>query len=63
MESSTLMLVCQEQKGIVTNISNFICQYNGNIINFEQHTDTKSWLFLVHWRMVAERFPDPTNPK
>jgi len=36
MESFTLMLTYQEQKGIVTNI------------NLEQHTNTKSRLFFMH---------------
>jgi len=40
------MLTRQDQKGIVTNITNFICQHNGNIINLEQHIDTENRLFF-----------------
>jgi len=40
------MLTRQDQKGIVTNITSFIYQHNGNIINLEQHIDTENRLFF-----------------
>ena len=52
------MLTRQDQKGIVTNITSFIYQHNGNIINLEQHIDTENRLFFYalengRWKVSA----------
>ena len=50
------MLTCKDQKGILANITNFIYQHDGNIINLEQHTDTKSKLFFMRLEWSLTRF-------
>ena len=36
--NAILLLSCQDQKGLVYNISNFIYRHNGNIVHAAQHT-------------------------
>ncbi len=57
MANCILMLTCKDQKGILANITNFIYQHDGNIINLEQHTDTKSKLFFMRleWSLIRFR--------
>ena len=56
MANCILMVTCKDQKGILANVTNFIYHHNGNIINLEQHTDTKSKLFFMRLEWALTKF-------
>ena len=56
MANCILMVTCKDQKGILANVTNFIYHHNGNIINLEQHTDTKSKLFFMRLEWSLTKF-------
>ena len=60
MANCILMVTCKDQEGILANVTNFIYHHNGNIINLEQHTDTKSKLFFMRleWSLTKFRIQD-----
>jgi formyltetrahydrofolate deformylase len=47
MNRAILLLYCQDQKGIVSKVSTFISQNNGNILNSNQHSDYKTNTFSM----------------
>jgi formyltetrahydrofolate deformylase len=49
--TAILLLSCEDQKGIVSHISNFIFQHDGNILNSEQHSDslTNTFFMRLEW--------------
>ncbi|MCK5861465.1 MAG: formyltetrahydrofolate deformylase [Candidatus Hydrogenedentes bacterium] len=47
METAIVRLHCRDVKGIVFNVSKFICERNGNIINAEQHAEPISNRFFM----------------
>lgn len=51
--TAVLFLSCQDQRGLVAAVSDFIYRNNGNIIHADQHTDQEKGVFLqrVEWDM------------
>lgn len=51
--SAILLISCPDQPGIVCAVTDFLLRYNGNIINLEQHTNTKEKFFFmrVEWEL------------
>lgn len=47
MNSSTLLISCPDQKGIVSQVSTFLFEHNANIVSSEQHQDLDENLFLM----------------
>lgn len=47
METAILRLHCRDVKGIVYNVTRFIYEHNGNIINAEQHAETINNRFFM----------------
>jgi formyltetrahydrofolate deformylase len=45
--NAVLLICCPDQRGLVAQISQFIFQYNGNIVHSDHHTDQESGLFLM----------------
>src|SRR5688500_11553211 len=45
--NAVLLIHCPAQRGLVAQISQFIFQYNGNIVHSDHHTDLQSGLFLM----------------
>ena len=53
----TLLVSCPDQRGIVSAISGFICKYNGNIIESDQHaTRSPNGTFFMRVSFDAEGF-------
>jgi formyltetrahydrofolate deformylase len=50
-QTATLLMTCQDQKGLVYKISDFVFHHNGNILHADQHIDFKSGRFFsrVEW--------------
>jgi len=51
--TAILLISCPDQKGIITNVTNFIFKNQGNIIELEQHVDKLSGKFFmrVEWEL------------
>jgi formyltetrahydrofolate deformylase len=53
-QTATLLMACQDQKGLVYKISDFIFRHNGNILHADQHIDFKAGRFFsrVEWDLT-----------
>ncbi|MBI2361234.1 MAG: formyltetrahydrofolate deformylase [Deltaproteobacteria bacterium] len=53
--TATLLMTCQDQKGLVQKISDFIYRRNGNILHADQHIDfgTGQFFSRVEWDLEA----------
>jgi formyltetrahydrofolate deformylase len=51
--SAVLLVSCPDQKGLVAAISDFVFRHDGNIVDFDQHSDLDSNLFLARlsWKL------------
>jgi len=51
--NAILLLSCQDQKGLVYNVSNFIYRHNGNIVHAAQHTSMTRKIFFmrIEWEL------------
>jgi formyltetrahydrofolate deformylase len=49
------MVSCPDSKGLVARISEFIFRRDGNILDFDQHTDLEAGIFLarVEWQLAG----------
>lgn len=51
--NAVLLLSCPDRKGLVAKISNFIFNYNGNIVHADQHTSKRGKMFFmrIEWEL------------
>ena len=56
MQHFTLLIHCEDQKGIIAAVTNFIVNVEGNIIYLDQHVDVEQNVFFM--RLECEL----TNP-
>jgi len=61
MEKITFLIHCQDQKGIIAAVTNFIAGIGGNIIYLDQHVDADQDVFFM--RLECEFKNDRVNPK
>ncbi len=56
---AVLLLSCPDQKGLVASVSDFIYRNDGNILDFDHHTDVEEGLFLLRatWDVAGFRVP------
>jgi formyltetrahydrofolate deformylase len=54
-KTATLLMTCQDQKGLVHKISDFIFRHNGNILHADQHIDFETGQFFsrVEWDLAG----------
>jgi len=57
--NAVLLLSCQDQKGLVYNISNFIYRHNGNIVHAAQHTSMTRKIFFMRIEWELDGFVIP----
>ena len=57
--TAIILMHCPDQRGIVTNITKFIHENNGNIINLEQHVDRDGNRFFmrIEWELNGFNIP------
>ncbi len=57
--TATLLLSCQDRKGLVAGVADFICRNGGNIVHADQHTDSEEGVFVqrVEWDMAEFGVP------
>jgi formyltetrahydrofolate deformylase len=53
--SATLLLYCQDRKGLVFVIARFILEHGGNILHADQHQDAEQGLFFIRiqWSLAG----------
>jgi formyltetrahydrofolate deformylase len=58
-QTATLLVTCQDQKGLVHRISDFVFRHEGNILHADQHIDFETGLFLsrVEWDLEGFALP------
>ncbi len=54
--TARLLISCPDQRGIVAAVANFIAQYDGNILDADQHTDRDHAEFFMRVEIDAEGF-------
>ncbi len=54
--TATLLLYCDDRKGIVFSIAQFILEHGGNIVHADQHQDTALHLFFMRIQWSLEGF-------
>jgi formyltetrahydrofolate deformylase len=56
---AVLLLSCPDQKGLVATVSDFIYRNDGNILDFDHHTDLEDNLFLLRatWDVGGFKIP------
>lgn len=59
--TATLLMACQDQKGLVRRISDFIFRHNGNILHADQHIDIETGQFFSRVEWDLEEFVIPTE--
>jgi formyltetrahydrofolate deformylase len=54
-----LLLICEDKKGIVAGISQFLYRNRGNIVHADQHTDSETGIFFmrIEWELGGFRIP------
>ncbi|MDI9571498.1 MAG: formyltetrahydrofolate deformylase [Pseudomonadota bacterium] len=57
--NAILLLSCQDQKGLVYNIANFIYRHNGNIVHAAQHTSMTRKIFFMRIEWELDGFVIP----
>ncbi len=57
--SAILLISCPDRHGLVAAITDFIAQYNGNILHLDQHVDGQESIFFmrVEWDLSAFEMP------
>src|SRR5690606_6111504 len=56
INSAILIIQCRDQKGIVAAVSGFLHQYNGNILEIDQHIDEESGHFFMRAKWELSGF-------
>jgi len=56
MTVATLLVQCTDRTGIVANLTNFVAEYGGNILDLDQHTDEETRRFFMRLVWSMERF-------
>jgi len=61
MNHAILLISCPDCKGITAAVTNFIFQYNGNIVSADQHIDEQSNTFFMRIEWSLKGFAIKTN--
>ena len=65
--TATLLLYCEDRKGLVYRIAGFILEHGGNIVHADQHQDAALFFMRIEWSLSGfaldqETFPDAFAP-
>lgn len=60
-QTAKLLVSCNDRKGLVARISDFIHRNGGNILDFDHHTDLEAGVFLarIEWELQDFQIPGP----
>ena len=56
MKTAILKIECADRPGLIAEITNFVFQNRGNIVNLDQHTDKKFEKFFMRFEWEIENF-------
>ena len=56
-KTATLLITCQDRKGLVAGISEFLYGHNANILHADQHQDGTLFLMRIEWDMADFSLP------
>jgi len=56
LNTTTLKIICEDRKGLISLITSFIFNNNGNIVNLDQYTDTGGKMFFMRAEWDSEGF-------
>ena len=58
-QTAKLLVSCNDRKGLVAHISDFIYRNGGNILDFDHHTDLEAGVFLarIEWELKDFQIP------
>ncbi len=54
--NAILLLSCPDRKGLVANLSNFVFQHNGNIVDADQYTSKRGKIFFMRMEWELDGF-------
>ncbi len=57
--TAVLLLSCDDQKGLVASVSDFLYRHDGNIVHADQHTDHEEGVFLQRVEFELDGFGVP----
>ncbi|RUM88802.1 MAG: formyltetrahydrofolate deformylase [Thermovibrio sp.] len=59
METAILLISCPDRRGILSEVTRFIAENNGNIVNADQHIDFQKSIFFmrIEWELEGFRIP------
>ena len=57
--TGNLLITCQDRKGLVAAVSDFIVRHGGNIIHADQHTDREAGVFVQRVEFELDGFDLP----
>ena len=57
--TAKLIVSCPDRRGLVARISDFVFRNGGNILHFDQHTDSQAGVFLARLEWELEGFQIP----
>ncbi len=56
-KTATLLITCQDRKGLVAGISEFLFGHNANILHADQHQDGTLFLMRIEWDLEGFSLP------
>jgi len=56
MITATLLVTCTDRTGIVANLTNFVSEYHGNILDLDQHSDEEANRFFMRLVWSMDKF-------
>lgn len=59
--SAILLIHCEDKKGIISSVSEFIFKNNGNILYLDQHVDASQGVFFMRIEWELEHFTIPNE--
>lgn len=60
-KTAILLIHCPDRRGIVSGVTGFILQYNGNILHLDQHVDFEQNTFFMRMEWTLDEFNLPTR--
>ena len=56
-QTVTLLLSCPDRRGLVSRLSNFVFERNGNILDLDEHVDGNYFFVRISWDMKSFSIP------
>ena len=57
--TAILLLSCPDRRGLISRISHFVFERNGNILDLDEHVDGTTFFLRIAWDMKNFTVPEP----